>query len=129
MFTYDYIYNVHMITYYDDPPVPGFVDFASFEVSNLKPVVAFSAETENILQATLSWDETKLARTNRLVKTLGSISSWKNHQDLRFVASVFLFLCFLLTLEPPAKAKECQEGFVTFVWKQSSDVLSRHIEM
>lgn len=38
------------------------------KVSNLKPVVAFSAETENILQATLSWDETKLARTNRLVK-------------------------------------------------------------
>lgn len=49
--------------------------------------------------------------------------SWK-------IASVFLFLCYLLlTLEPPAKAKECQEGFVTFVWTQSSDVLSRHIEM
>ena len=47
--------------------------FASLEVSNLKPVVAFSAETENVLQAT--WDETKLARTNRLVKTLGSMES------------------------------------------------------
>lgn len=48
----------------------------------------------------------------------------------RFIASVFLFLCYLLlTLEPPAEAKECQEGFVTFVWTQSSDVLSRHIEL
>ena len=86
IYIYIYILHVHMITYDDDPRVPGLVDFASLEVSNLKPVVAFSAETENILQATLSWDETKLARTNRLVKILGSISSWKNHQDL-FVLS------------------------------------------
>lgn len=54
----------------------------------------------------------------------------KSSGPFRFIASVFLFLCYLLlTLEPPAEAKECQEGFVTFVWTQSSDVLSRHIEM
>ena len=102
-FTYNYMY-IHIYIFYmfiwsltmtihECLETCGFEK--SLEVSNLKPVVAFSAETENILQATLSWDETKLARTNRLVKTLGSISSSKNHQDL-FVLSLLCSCSYVI---------------------------------
>ena len=42
-----------------------------FKISGTKPVVAFAAETQDLLGMSLSLNDMHLARTNRLAKLLG----------------------------------------------------------
>ena len=58
----------------------------SVKVSSSKPIIAFSAESQDVLGVSLNYDEMQSARVNRLMKRLGKIDIW-DRDDLSCHAS------------------------------------------